>query len=102
MDMNMVKNTYKHTLYDNAIKARLDYYKRLKDELEAHKSKAENILLRKKMLDAQRKHNYQLEYDRIRGDLLTNSIIPRTRKHLEKRKLELQALGAKAIDGINP
>ena len=101
MDLPAVKNKYKHTLYDNAIKARLHYFKRVKDELEAHRSKAENILLRKQMLDNQNKNNYQLEYDRIRSKLVDNSIIPATtRQYLTRRKLELERLGAQAIDSI--
>ena len=96
-----MKNKYSHTLYDNAIKARLAYFNRVRDDLKAHKAKSENILLRKKILDNQTKNNYQLEYDRIRGDLEAGSIMNgRTRRHLEDRKRELERLGATAINAI--
>jgi hypothetical protein len=101
MDITKIKNKYSHTLYDNAIKARLAYFKRVKDELDAHKAKHGNIILRKKMLDNQTKNNYQLEYDRIRGDFEVGSVMNgRTRRHLEDRKRELERLGATAINAI--
>ena len=48
MDISKIKNKYSHTLYDNAIKTRLAYFTRIRDDLKAHKAKAENILLKKK------------------------------------------------------
>ena len=53
------------------------------------------------MLDNQTKNNYQLEYDRIRGDSEAGSVMNgRTRRHLEDRKRELERLGATAINAI--
>ena len=101
MDITKIKNKSSHTLYDNAIKARPTYFKSVKDELDTHKAKHGNIILRKKMLDNQTKNNYQLEYDRIRGDLEAGSVMNgRTRRHLEDRKRELERLGATAINAI--
>ena len=100
MDFRNVKNKYKHTLYDNAIRARLHYYKNMKDELDAQKAKAKNILLRKQILESQNRNNYQLEYDRIRGQSYDNNLIPSTRQYLQRRRVELERLGAQAIDSI--
>ena len=71
---------------------RLHHYKQLRLKLEAHNTKAESIQLRKKWLEAQKRANYQQEYDRIRG-LLSQSILPPGTKRLEEREAELKSLG---------
>ena len=71
---------------------RLHHYKQLRLKLEAHNTKAESIQLRKKWLEAQKRANYQQEYDRIRG-LLSQSILSPGKKRLEEREVELKALG---------
>ena len=71
---------------------RLHHYKQLRLKLEAHNTKAESIQLRKKWLEAQKRANYQQEYDRIRG-LLSQSILPPGTKRLEDREAELKNLG---------
>ena len=71
---------------------RLHHYKQLRLKLEAHNTKAESIQLRKKWLEAQKRANYQQEYDRIRG-LLSQSILPPGTKRLEDREAELNNLG---------
>ena len=71
---------------------RLHHYKQLRLKLEAHNTKAESIQLRKKWLEAQKRANYQQEYDRIRG-LLSQSILPPGTKRLEEREVELKTLG---------
>ena len=71
---------------------RLHHYKQLRQKLEAHNTKAESIQLRKKWLEAQKRANYQQEYDRIRG-LLSQSILPPGTKRLEDREAELKGLG---------
>ena len=71
---------------------RLHHYKQLRQKLDAHSAKAESIQLRKKWLEAQKRANYQQEYDRIRG-LLSQSILPPGTKRLEEREAELKDLG---------
>ena len=71
---------------------RLHHYKQLRLKLEAHNTKAESIQLRKKWLEAQKRANYQQEYDRIRG-MLSQSILPPGTKRLEDREAELKNLG---------
>ena len=71
---------------------RLHQYKQLRQKLDAHSAKAESIQLRKKWLEAQKRANYQQEYDRIRG-MLSQSILPPGTKRLEEREAELKTLG---------
>ena len=71
---------------------RLHQYKQLRQKLDAHNTKAESIQLRKKWLEAQKRANYQQEYDRIRG-LLSQSILSPGTKRLEEREAELKTLG---------
>jgi hypothetical protein len=74
-----LKNYYKHdSVY--GIANRIAYYKNLRDILEAHKTKQADILFRKKLLDNQRRNNYQLEYDRIRQYLHDRHITKTTKE----------------------
>ncbi len=77
---------------DMAITSHLRHYKRLKQTLDAHKAKAESIALRKDWLAAQKRANYQGEYDRIRG-ILSQTVLPAGARRLEDRAAELKGLG---------
>ena len=90
------KNTEKHI--DNAIK----HFKRKKDELEAHQTKASLITLRKSFIENQKRHNYNNEYERLIG-VLTNKAITHsgTNKQLEERVKQLGEMGARAVTGLN-
>ena len=90
------KNTEKHI--DNAIK----HFKRKKDELEAHQTKAALITLRKSFIENQKRHNYNNEYERLIG-ILTNKAITHSgnRGQLESRVKQLETLGARAVTGLN-
>ena len=77
---------------DKQIANHLHYYKRLQKVLDAHKTKAESIALRKQWVEKQKSTQYQDEYDRIRGEL-SRSVVGRTEgsvEHLKARKHELQ------------
>lgn len=90
------KNTEKHI--DNAIR----HFKRKKDELEAHQTKAALITLRKKWIENQKLHNYNNEYERLIG-ILTNKAITHSgnTEQLESRVKHLETLGARAVTGLN-
>jgi hypothetical protein len=79
---------------------RLNHYKNLKKILDAHETKTSSIALRKNWIDKQKQNNYSNEYDRIRGLLSQTVLKGQSRDHLEKRKKNLQELGAIAIDKI--
>ena len=82
------------------IKHKLAYYKRVQDDIDARKTKASLIMLRKQWLEKQKINNYQNEYDRIRG-ILSNSVTGElTNDKLNKRKVDLEKMGAKIIDQI--
>jgi hypothetical protein len=83
-----------------AIAKNLAYYKRVQREIDARKTKASLILLRKQWIDKQTINNYQNEYDRIRGILNTSVTGELTNDKLNKRKVKLEQLGAKIIDNI--
>jgi hypothetical protein len=85
---------------DKAIKNNLTYYKRVHEELKARKTRSNLTHLRKNWLEKQKVDNYQREYDRIRG-MLDNSLTGQmTQNILNKRKKDLEELGAKIIDQI--
>ena len=70
---------------EQAIGNRLNYYKRQRNIIKAHQTKASLISLRKDWLDKQTKTNYQNEYDRIRG-ILMKSVLPGvTKDSLDER-----------------
>ena len=80
------------------IRNNLAYYKQLRDLLDAHKTKAASIEFRKKVLDNQRKNNYQMEYDRIRNHLYNDTIIPTTIEALNRRRQKLEHIKNTSID----
>ena len=88
---------------DKHIRNKINDFKQVKDILDAHKTRVESIWLRRKWLEAQKRQNYQSEYERIRAHLDTHSILPHTvdRAHLEKRKKQLIDLGVKATSGVS-
>ena len=90
------------TKLQQAIKNNLNYYEIVQKQLDAHQTKTASIQTRKKWLERQRVHNYQNEYDRIRGRIAQNVV-----KHgdssvdgLRHRAKELKKLGARVIDHI--
>ena len=90
------KNTEKHI--DNAIR----HFKRKKDELEAHQTKAALITLRKSFIENQKRHNYNNEYERLIGVLTNKSITHSGNKaQLETRVKQLEQMGARAVTGLN-
>ena len=80
-----------------AILHRTNYYKNLKQKLDAHNIKAASVKTRNDWLKAQKKANYQNEYDRIRSEL-ERTIIPATKQYLRERQSFLTERGAKVID----
>ena len=82
---------------EDAVRNRLTMFKREKKLMEAHETKAKSILFRKNLLDAQKKINYQNEYERLRGNLAHTVVPIQTRETLTKRIEDLVKLGAKAL-----
>ena len=68
--------------------------------MEMNEMKQKSIHFRKKLLDDRTKTNYQHEYDKIRG-ALAHTVVPiHSKRNLERRKVELESLGALAVNGI--
>lgn len=74
--------------------------KQLQKLLDAYKTRASLVEFRQNVLRTQKRNNYQLEYDRIRGEL-ASSIVPNvTKAFLKERQKQLLKLGAQAINKI--
>ena len=88
---------------DKHITNRLHYFKNLQKQLDAQATKASSIALRKRWLEKQKKMNYQNEYERIRGEIARQTVFRggTSLSSLEKRKKDLEHLGAIAIDSIS-
>ncbi len=77
----------------------LNYYKKLKNQMEAHETKAKSIQFRNHILHRQKINNCNNELQRVNGEL-SNSVSGlgwRSRDHLLNRRFELQRLGAEAF-----
>ena len=68
--------------------------------LDAHYTRQASKEFRHKALLNQKKLNWQIEYDRIRGELSRRNIPGVTREMLVKREQQFKQLGAKAINRI--
>ena len=80
----------------------LDYYKKMKQLLEAKQTQVDLLSMRRKAIQDSNRLNYQNEYNRLAG-VLENSnpgLRGNSRARLEQRQQELMALGAQAVDGI--
>ena len=82
------------------IKHKLSYFKQVQADIDSRKTKASLIMLRKQWLDKQKVNNYVNEYDRIRGILNTSVTGELTNDKLNKRKVELEKMGANIINQI--
>lgn len=83
-----------------AAERRLHYYKRLKEQLDAHVTKARNIALRRRWLERQRVANYQNEHDRLLNLMSTSNLGATTKESMDQRIKKLEEFGAKDITGI--
>ena len=87
----------KHKMQELMERHGLHYAKNLKDTMEAYNTKTASIAFRKKLLDDQKKHNYQSEFEKVRGILAQSNLPFQTVQRLQQRKAHLKELGAKAI-----
>jgi len=88
------KSKFHRSFYDSM---GLHQLKQAKDQLEAYNTKLGLVSFRKKLLEDQKKNNYSMEYDKIRGMLEQSSLPFQTQAALVNRRDELQKLGAKAL-----
>ena len=95
----MVYDTYTAKHINNAI----DKFKRKQKELEIRQTKPGLIKFRNSIIDNQKRHNYNNEYERLIG-VLTNKAITHSANtsQLESRMKQLETLGSKAVTGIDP
>ena len=73
------------------------YWRRVKNELEAHNTKAASIAMRKHILEKQKQGDYQREFESIRGVLSHSSLPFQTVQRLRERAEKLHQLGARAF-----
>lgn len=87
-------------MYHPLLEKQMAYFKHLKKQIEARETKKAWASLRHQSLQRQKMRNYQLEFDRVRNILENTNVQPATKRALEKRRAELEKLGALAISGI--
>jgi len=75
---------------DNATSNFLNNMKRQRDILKARQTKASLIVLRNKLLNDQKRNNYQSEYDRIKSLLQDSMLKGTSKKHIEDRVKTLE------------
>ena len=95
----MVYDKYTEKALDQAMQG----FKRKKDELEIHSTKPALIKLRNSFIENQKRHNYNMEYERLIS-VLNNKVITHVgnKAQLESRVKQLETLGSKAVTGIDP
>ena len=108
MDVRKIKGKL-HEAYPYMREKSLHHWKRTQQTLDAHHTRAQMLEYRKKILEKQRKMNYQNEYDRLRNALqetvLRRSVVgsmvrgPRiigdNEENVLRRIAELEAQGVK-------
>ena len=79
--------SHKHDFY----RAREQYWKRVKNQLEQQELKTKSINFRNKLLQDQKTMNYKLEYDRLRGILEHTVLNQQTKANVEARTTKLKS-----------
>ena len=79
--------SYKQDVY----RAREQYWKRVKNNLEAQELKTKSIHFRNKLLQDQKSLNYRMEYDRLRGVLAHTVLNQQTKANVEARTAKLKS-----------
>ena len=95
----MVYDKYTEKAIDKAIQC----FKRKKDELNIRSKKPALIKLRNSFIENQKRHNYNMEYERLIS-VLNNTVITHSgnKAQLKERIKTLETLGSKAVTGIDP
>ena len=81
---------YSHT--EKQMKQNLNYYKQLKNILEAHETKAKSIHFRRHALQRQKIANYQNEKEQIMGEISHSEQVGLSSRLLKRRKEELERM----------
>jgi len=74
--------------------------KHYSDLIDARQSRASSAAFRHEILEKQKVHNYQSEYDRLRAHLENSALPYETREHVKARTEKLKGMGVKAVTGI--
>ena len=82
-------------------KLQLEQIKHLSDHIDAYRTRAASVALRREVLEKQNVRNYNSEYERIRAHLEDSAIPFKTKEGLRIRSTHLKALGAKAVGSIS-
>ena len=82
-------------------KLQLEQIKHLSDHIDAYRTRAASVALRREVLEKQNVRNYNSEYERIRAHMEDSSVPFKTREGLQARAAHLKSLGAKAVGSIN-
>ena len=88
---------------ENAINKYINKFERKKKELEIHETRPALIKLRNSFIANQKRHNYNMEYERLVGILSNKTITHSANKaQLKDRIKTLEHLGSSAVTGIDP
>ena len=83
-------STNNYSYKNDVFRSREAYWKRVKNQLEAHELKAKSINFRNNLIQGQKTLNYKLEYDRLRGILSHTVINQQTKDNINKRTDDLK------------
>ena len=89
---NSVEDVLVDGLSFKQMKQNLNYYKQLKDILEAHETRAKSVNFKRNAMQMQKVANYQNEKERIMGEIPHNETIGLSSRLLKRRKEELARL----------
>ena len=79
-------------------KKQLSQVKRLNDQADAYGNRTNSVVLRKEILDKQKRRTCQSECDQLRSHVENSATPALTRNHLKSTTEHLKQLGATALD----
>jgi len=68
------------------------YLEHLRDNMKLRETQEGSLLFRKKLLESNKRANYQLELDRLMGEIHRPNLPHPTKEHMKKRIKELEEL----------
>ncbi len=86
--------------YERQVKINVKYQEHVQRKIEAHKTRAALVELRKDWIQSQKKNNYRNEYQRLIGELNNSRLPGQTVANIKGRMKHLQTLTDESLGQV--
>ncbi len=86
--------------YEKQVKRNIKYQEQVQRKIEAHKTRAALIELRRDWIQNQKKNNYRNEYQRLIGELAHSALPGQTVENIKDRMRKLEVLSQESLGKV--